>query len=334
LADTRLVSAYGVRVRKLEVKPFTDADIPVAGRMLAERHRRHREALSLLSPRFEDSGVAQQEVEAAWAVEGASGALALTDGEPIGYLLGAPKSETWGPNMWVESAGQAVRDAEIMRDLYAFAARRWYDEGRTAHYVLVPAQDAGLVDAWFRTGFGQQQTHGIQPVRVQSALPPGRVLIRRAVRSDIPMLARLDVALPDHQGQSPVFSSGPKQSLAEAMTEWEEDFDNPDFVNFVAEVDGHVIGSAIGCALEKSGSHTGLARPDNAGFLGFAAVLPEARGLGAGRALGEAVIHWSKDSGFDCVVTDWRTTNLLSSRTWTNLGFMPSFLRLHRLIRY
>ena len=80
--------------------------------------------------------------------------------------------------------------------------------------------------------------------------------------------------------------------------------------------------------------HKALARPDNAGFLGFATVAPHARGLGAGRALGEAVIGWAADSGFDCLVTDWRATNLLSSRAWPALAFKESFLRLHRLIGY
>ena len=95
-----------------------------------------------------------------------------------------------------------------------------------------------------------------------------------------------------------------------------------------------MVGAAIGCSLEKSSAHSGLSRPDNAGFLGFAAVLPESRGHGAGRALGETVLQWSADTGYDSVVTDWRVTNLLSSRTWPTLGFEQTFHRLHRLISY
>ena len=77
-----------------------------------------------------------------------------------------------------------------------------------------------------------------------------------------------------------------------------------------------------------------LIRPDHAGFLGFAAVLPEARGLGAGRALGEAVHDWCVAEGFTSLATDWRATNLLSSRTWPRLGYRPTFLRLHRRLGY
>ena len=78
---------------------------------------------------------------------------------------------------------------------------------------------------------------------------------------------------------------------------------------------------------------THLMRPRNAGFLGHAAVIPEDRGLGAGRALGEAVIAWSRDEGYDWTATDWRSANLEANRTWLSLGFIPSFFRLHRFDR-
>jgi len=102
----------------------------------------------------------------------------------------------------------------------------------------------------------------------------------------------------------------------------------------VVERDGTVVGSAVGCALEKSSVHLSLARPDNAGLLASAAVFPYARRVGAGRALGEAVIGWAAQSGHDSVVIDWRVTNLLASRAWPAIGFAETFLRPHRLVGY
>ena len=61
-------------------------------------------------------------------------------------------------------------------------------------------------------------------------------------------------------------------------------------------------------------------------------MLPEARGLGAGRALGEAVSAWAADEGYPSIVTDWRETNLLSSRAWRGLGYRDTFTRVHRLV--
>ena len=318
-----------------DIRSFTGDDVPAAARLLAERHRRHRVVEPLLSPRFEDAAVAADAVAAAYANDGASGAVAERDGEVVGYLLGAPKSSpVWGPNLWVESAGYAAFDAELTRDLYAVAATDWVARGLTAQYVLVPTSDPALLDAWYRLGFGHQQAHAVREVLDPERCTPTDLTIRLAGRADIPALATLELALPDHQGLAPTFSAGATSSYADTVADWEEDFDNPDFHVLVAEHGGTVVGSAVGCALEKSSSHAGPARPENAGLLGFAAVLPEARGLGAGRALGEAVLAWSSEAGFDSVVTDWRVTNLLSSRAWPALGFRPTFIRLHRLVRY
>ncbi|QWZ06341.1 GNAT family N-acetyltransferase [Nocardioides panacis] len=318
---------------RLEVLPFDESHLPDAGRLLAARHRRHRAAEPHLPARFEDPVTCSTEVAAVLGGTDVSGAVALRDGRVVGYLLGAPKpGPDWGRNVWVESAGLAVEEAEDARDLYAAAAARWAEEGRTAHYVLVPAHDEALVSAWFRLAFGHQHTHAVREVPAGPAGTPPHVRVRRAARGDVAALARLDLELPAHQALAPTFSAAPTGTYEEALAEWEDDVDDPDFATFVAEHEGRVVGSAVGCRLERSGSHAGPARPDGAGFLGFAAVLPGARGLGAGRALGEAVLDWSRSEGHACVVTDWRATNLLSSRAWPALGFRPSYLRLHRLL--
>jgi GNAT superfamily N-acetyltransferase len=318
---------------RVEVRPFEAADAGDAGDLLAERHRRHRLAHPLMPARFEDPVNAAQAVNDSLA-DDHSGAVALSGGRIIGYVLGAPRPETpWGPNLWIESAGHAALEAETVRDLYGLAAQRWVDEGRTAHYVLVPASDAELVSAWFRLGFGHQHSHGLLSPSAY-ALRSSAYGVRRAERADIQALAKLDQALPNHQTKSPTFTAATPQPVEEYVAEWEKDFDDPAYTVFVAERDGEIVGSAIATPLETSSMHKALARPDNAGFLGFAAVAPHARGLGVGRALGEAVIGWAADRGFDCLVTDWRATNLLSSRAWPALGFKESFLRLHRNVGY
>ncbi|MFL5681584.1 MAG: GNAT family N-acetyltransferase [Chloroflexota bacterium] len=313
-----------------------DTTLDAAARLLAGRHHAHRLVEPRLDPGFEDPVVTRREIEALAAREGASGSVARRAGVVVGYLLGAPRPPLWGPNMWVEGAGHAIDpvDPEIVRDLYGHAAAGWVAAGATSHYALVPAHDADVIDAWFRVGFGMQHVHGLRdaPAPGEMLVPPPGISIRRAERADIPVLARLYVELPEHQNRSPVFSPLPPPSLEESTNDREEDFDDPAFTTFVAEHGGRVIGLAVGCAIEESSGNSGFLRPPGAGFLGFAAVLPEARGLGAGRALGEAVLGWARDAGHPTVVTDWRETNLLSSRTWPRLGFRPTYRRLYRAI--
>jgi GNAT superfamily N-acetyltransferase len=322
--------------RRLEIIPFDADGIDDAARLLAARHRAQRIAEPGLDPAFEDVATTRVAIEGLMATEGASGALASRRGAAVGYVLATPRSGTWGPSMWVEGAGQAVADVEsdVVRDLYGFLAGGWVATGRYRHSVIVPATDPALVEAWFRSGFGQQHVHGIRGAaapRETVAVPDGMTL-RRAERRDIVALGGLGRALAEHQIASPVFSTLPSAPLEDHVAEWEEDFEDERFANFVVEVEGRVIGAAVGCSIDMSSEHHGIVRPATAGLLGFAAVLPEARGLGAGRVLGAAVLAWARDAGYTVVVTDWRETNLLSSRTWPRLGYRPVFRRLHRAI--
>ena len=49
------------------------------------------------------------------------------------------------------------------------------EEGRPRHWVLAPAHDEALLDAWWRLSFGQQQAHGIRdvPPHVAVEVPAG-----------------------------------------------------------------------------------------------------------------------------------------------------------------
>lgn len=318
---------------RLELHPFGSEFLDDAAGLLVHRHTAHRAVEPSLPAAYEQPDVARAAIEELATGE-ATGAVASRGGAVVGYMLGTPRdSRTWGPNVWVEPAGHAVDEPDVARDLYAFAAARWVDEGRTSHYAVVPASDPALVDAWFRLGFGQQHVHAIREAPTTPLAGAHRgVVIRHATRGDIDTLAELELELPAHQMRSPVFSTLAPPPLEEVRAEWAEDFDNPAFAVFVAVLDGRVVGSAVGCSVNESGLHTGIARPDDAAHLGFAAVLEDARGAGIGKALGTTVLDWAAAEGYRAVVTDWRATNLLSSRTWPQLGWRPTFLRLFRAI--
>ena len=319
----------------LTVRPFEPADLDGAAELLADRHRRHRRDEPLLDAAYEDPAAARAEIEKLLADASASAWTAVRAGAIAGYLVGIAKSaDTWGPNAWVEAAGHAADHPAVVRELYAAAAAAWMADGRNNHHVLVPASDAALVDAWFSLDFGQQHLHAVREVPPASfgVVPRSELVIRRPTRADIPAMAELELVLPRHSTLSPLFSPVVLQPIDEVEAELTEDFDNPRFTNFVAEHAGKVIGSATACDLTVSSTNNSLIRPASAGFLGYAAVLPEARGVGAGKALGETVLAWARDAGYPVIATDWRSTNLQADRSWRGLGFRPTFRRLHRFV--
>jgi ribosomal protein S18 acetylase RimI-like enzyme len=316
-------------MRGVEIQPFSDEHVEAAAGLLEARHARHVEAEPLLPANIDF----RAEVKALWKTDSASGVAATRNGEVVGYLLGVHRDETWGPNVWVELAGHAVEEPELVRDLYGAAAAGWVEEGRHRHYALVPASDPALVDAWFRLSFGAQHAAAIQetPPEATDVAPPG-ASARRAVAEDVDEVVTLDLELPRHQELSPVFADSRPWTAEESREEFLKDVDDPEVGLIVGEVEGRVVSLVAMVPVEKSSMHTGLARPERAAFLGYAATLPEARGSGAGLAATNEAFAWARERDYPSVIVDWRETNLLASRFWPARGFRRTFLRLYRSI--
>jgi GNAT superfamily N-acetyltransferase len=319
---------------RYETRPFDGDCVAAAAELLAARHRRHRAAWPALNPAYEEAAAVRPLIAQILEHDDASGSFVSADGRPAAYVLGAPKAASWGPNVWVDDAGSAGADPEAIRAAYRHAAARWVSDGRTSHYVVTPATEPAVVDAWFRLSFGLQHVHALR-----EPAPPGFVVraatdltVRPAERADIDALIALDPVLPTHLARSPIFSPLPIPTADDSRAEIEQDFDDQRFSPYVAEHQGRVVGAATFCALDVSNGNTLMMRPVSAGFLGYAAVSPDARGLGAGRALADAVLVWSRDNGHAWVATDWRSTSIEADRTWRAAGFRPSFYRLFRAI--
>jgi GNAT superfamily N-acetyltransferase len=316
----------------LEVEPFAEEHLAAAAVLLGDRHRRHRAAEPLLPAAYEDADAAGAEIESLWRADGAAGVAGLRDGRLAGYLIGAPRTtDHWGPNAWVEHAGHAAAEPEDVRDLYAALAQGWVDAGRIHHLAYVPASDAGLVDAWFRLSFGQQQAHGVREVDAGALWPDG---VRHAEPRDLDVLVELTPLLDEAQAASPAFAVRLQpDDPDELRTEIEEEIARDDMATLVVESGGRIVGSFVLCPVEMSSGVVSLGRPPGQCHLAWAATLPSVRGTGAGLALMQAAHAWAAERGYTVMTADWRVANLFAARFWPRRGFRPTFLRLHRLIQ-
>jgi GNAT superfamily N-acetyltransferase len=305
----------------VEIGPFGDEHLDGAAALLADRHERHRTGEPLLA----DSD-AREAVVRAWEREQASGVVALEHGEVIGYLVGGLReNRVWGPHAWVERAGHASAEPELVRDLYAAAAADWAAAGAPTHFALVPALGA-LLEPWYRLGFGQMQLDAIRESDATPGPMPAGVTIRKGGIEDLETAAMpLASLIWEYQALPPSFTGLRPPPEPELRADWQETLEDPEAAYFVAERNGRVVGHSILYPAEPD-----FGTPAGAVYLGTTATVPEVRGTGIGLSLTEHVLAWTRRAGYSIVVTNWRVPNLLASRFWPARGFRPTFHRLYR----
>jgi ribosomal protein S18 acetylase RimI-like enzyme len=297
--------------------------VEAAAGLLTARHERHRAVESLLPP----AGDAHALVTRAWEKEGTSGAAAVEDGRLVGYLIGSLGENEWWPrHVWVGLAGHAAEDPEVVRDLYAAAAGHWVEQGARLHVALAPAVQE-LTEPWFRLAFAHMQAHGIRESGAEPRPLAPRLAVRRGAMEDLGASPELVTAIWLHHTEAPTFTGLTVPDVTVFLADWEETLAADGTAYFVAELDGRVVGHLL---LEPE--EPDLARPPGSIYLAVAAILPEARGRGAGVALTEHALRWAADQGYATVHTDWRVANLESSRFWPRRGFRETFYRLARRV--
>jgi GNAT superfamily N-acetyltransferase len=287
----------------VEIRPFSDEHRDAAAALLAERHERHLLAEPLLA----------RDVDFRAQLRG-EGLVALRAGELRAYLLG----QTTEDDAFVDFAGCAAAEPELLRDLYAALAVEWE---RDRHRVYVPASDAALVDVWFHLAFGLQFTLAVREPTAGSGEG-----VRAGRPDDLDAVVALQRSFTDHLRASPSFSSREPETDDELRADWRDTWHDARYRHFVVERNSRVVGHSL-LYHRDSGD---LRIPANSIDLALVATLPEVRGTGAGSALVAHALGWAHERRFDAVTIDWRVVNLLADRFFRARGFRPTFVRLYR----
>jgi GNAT superfamily N-acetyltransferase len=288
----------------VEIRPFSDEHLDAASALLRERHERHFAAEPLL-PRH---------VDYCAQLVGKAGLVALRGGDVRAYLLATATDD----DAFVDFAGCAALEPELLRDLYAELAPSWE---RERHRVYVPASDSELIGVWFRLAFGLQFTYA-----VREPAPGSGEGVRPGRREDLDAVVALERAFTDHLRESPSFSGRRPETDDQLRAEWEGTWDDERFIHLVAERDERVVGHALLYRREPGD----LRLPANSIDLSLVVTLPDVRGTGAGGALVSHALGWAHEQRLDAVTIDWRVVNLLADRFFRRRGFRPTFLRLYR----
>jgi ribosomal protein S18 acetylase RimI-like enzyme len=156
------------------------------------------------------------------------------------------------------------------------------------------------------------------------------VSLRLATAEDKPALAQMSDVVWRHQVGAPVWGAMPPEIVGANRAGWLELLDDPTADVWLAFEQGEPVGSQAYYPSEMTGEH--LLGSDSTCHLAIAGTLPSARGRGIATALTRAGLARARQRGYLACETDWRSTNLLSSRFWPRFGFRPAFYRLARRI--
>ena len=163
-------------------------------------------------------------------------------------------------------------------------------------------------------------------------VPPDdpRFAIRRATRDDGALLAGFANTIWRQQVGAPTWAFTAPERADELPALYADEVRDPDATTWIAFDNGEAVG--LQSFYPYPESDEALFVPPGCAELATAATLRTARGRGVGTALARHGLAWAKAEGYEVIETDWRSTNLLSSRFWPKMGFQPVAYRLARRI--
>lgn len=153
-------------------------------------------------------------------------------------------------------------------------------------------------------------------------MPDGDFQLRPATAADLPALMELFRQLDEHQRPWRVFA--PRRGIEREMeVHYRDALRDPDALVMVATRGGRVVGMTVG-KLQRPSSFS----DDPAVELSSAAVEPDSRGMGIGRALAGEIGRFARKLGVGRVTLKTFAQNERAVELWKELGFEPRILQM------
>jgi len=318
----------------MNIVEFKNTYIDEAASLLAKRHTNERMMNPELPAKFEEVEFARKAIEALLR-EKSFGVAAMRDSKLVGYMIGTISTDkNRERHTWIKYAGFAIaekEDIDLIRELYARFSNEMVKHGSFHHYVMVPSGDGMTLDAWFRLGFAYEQVHGIHEI-LEGTEPLSEnhdLQIRLANKEDEESIRELATVIMEHQAKAPVFAPGFIEERNDYQDGYSSLIDDSTANFWLALHKDEIVGFQVYMPAEASDDNMYI--PDSCISLVVGATVESARGMGVGSALLYNGLKHVKENGYTLCETDWRMTNIESSRFWPRNGFKPV---VHRLVRH
>jgi GNAT superfamily N-acetyltransferase len=317
----------------MNILEFKNEYIDEAASLLATRHTKERKIHPELPAKFEKIEYAKKAIEVLLK-DKSFGVAAIRDTKLIGYMIGSIHTDkNRDRHTWIKYAGAAIdegENVELYRELYAEFANEMVKQGSFNHYVMVPGGDTSALDAWFRLGFAYEQVHGIRDLSDLTYKENKDLQIRLASKEDDKCIRELATVIMEHQAKSPVFAPAFIEERKDYQDGYAELIEDHLVTLWLAQYKDEIVGFQAFMPAEATDSN--MLTPESCISLVVGATVTSTRGMGVSSALLRNGLAYAKKEGYTFCETDWRMTNLESSRFWPKNGFKPVVYRLVRHI--
>ncbi|PKO11983.1 MAG: hypothetical protein CVU39_26350 [Chloroflexi bacterium HGW-Chloroflexi-10] len=319
----------------MTITAFLPEHIPAAAGLLAAQFQNFHRRFPILPARMNEAAITKNFLEALLQKNDTNGVAYLHNGKLAGYIIGSYSDNVFfGPHVWVPLGGAVLAPElplDLLAGLYTQAGRKWIEDGILNHYLVSPALPEWL-SLFQLLSFGQEQAYAVSSLAEElpdTPLPTG-ILIRKAEKQDEQALHDNAHWIAQHLNGAPVWEPVPQEHLDNIRPGYAELATDESAETWLA-FDGNKMVAVVAIYTEDIGAEHLWGTPTAAHFAA-AATHPDYRARGIGRALFSHAINISRTAGFECMFTDWRTTNLEASRYWPTFGFQPFAYRLIRRI--
>lgn len=334
-AWTRLPSFLGDEF-VLEFIRFEDTMLDAAAELLCENYSSLRaRGLALLPKSFEKLDNARKALKRIITQSKAMGLAAVEKGQLRAFLIGTPAvNPIRGRHVWIYPAGLGIDPTcslELLRELYARLGEVWVRNGFFDHFILA-LNNPKWLEPWLRLGFAYEQAHALLDLDqfpFDSLSPNPEITVRRATEADRETVQSFYNIIPRQHAAPPVWGVALPEDLPEIYEGYGELLDEEGTTLWLAYWRGRPVGLHAYRTLLDG---VDFLAPAGALRLTVASTVPEARGQGVSSTLLAVALQDAYARGYRVCETDWRITNLLSSRHWEGKGFKEVAKRLVRKV--
>lgn len=319
----------------VHLRQFHFDDIGSAAILLAQRHRRDRERLPLLSPTFEEPGECVTLLRRSFERDPHLLAVAaLAGSELAGYIfaetqLVAPTSHeaqyiapyTLSIGLHAHAVAQGHDATDLYRLMYANVAARAVAQGFFHHRVNIVPGDRDVEEAWVNLGFGRALTCAIRDTGPVAGAAAAGIEVHPAAGEDIDVIMALETTNERHHYDAPICWPLLHVTAPAAREYHVRLLEDPAAnAHFVAYREGRPMGMTT---FNPPDWLSPLVLGAPTVYLYQGVVEAEARGAGIGTALLGEGMAWARDRGYDQCALHYASANPSGAPFWLAHGFVP-----------